>query len=559
MKKLERVKLVAAMGIAAALVFYAGAGAWAQLDTDTPGGHLKIQTALETDWAVRTAGDNNRNNNNNHIPGSGQGFSTDGNDLEYAVGRIDPLVTFRTTDEITSALGLDNADVYLHFRYWGDAAQLINGPRTFAVGQGAYATPGQARYPGDGWSARISEHEYEAEANEAYIDLRKGPFALRLGKQQVVYGEELGVQTLDQVDSLDFTKFQTFEIGALEYSDVRIGEWTAKLSYQLPDFSELGVENSLITGFVSPDFQPDYFVGIGTQLNDEPAAEPIGDFGNLRRARNKLVYGAVASTTVYGVDLTANFYSTPDHVGWFTNAPIGFGGSGLISDQFAGFPCAAFGAPGIPGRCDFYLQRRFSVDYIYGGSASYTIPTLDFPGASLLNGDIFHFSAAYTPRKSFWTAASIANRAIKPTRIGEINWTIDAERYLRWSQSFPSMYLLGEWNYKSRSTVISDIYEPALGHKALHTVVLSLTQFFPNNIWGTSIEAVCDTNVGGNWFMQPSITYKPTSAQEYDVYWNFDEGTNVKPGVASNPFRTGSKLGSFSFMDALFFRAVYKM
>ncbi len=554
MKKRDRLKFMAAMGIAAALVMYAGAGAWAQLDTDVPLGHVKIQTALETDWGVHTAGKDNRNNNNNHIPGSGQGFSTDGNDLQYAVGRIDPLMTFRTRDDVAQEIGLDNLDLYLHLRYWGDAAQLVNGPRTFAVGQGAYASPGIARYPGDGWSARISEHEYEAEANEAYIDLRKGPFALRLGKQQVVYGEELGVQTLDQVDSLDFTKFQTFEIGALEYSDVRIGEWTAKASYQLPDYTEIGIENSLITGFVSPDFQPDYFVGLGTQLNDEPAAEPIGDYGNLRRARNKLVYGAVASTTVYGVDLTANFYATPDHVGWFALAP-----TGLTPDNFAGQP---FLGPGH-GLFDFNLQRRFSRDFIYGGSASYTVPTLDFPGAEVLNGDIFHFSAAYTPHKTFWTATSIAAppNVIKPTRIGEINWTIDAERYLRWSQSFPSMYLLGEWNYKSRSTVISDIYEPALGHKAIHTVVLSLTQFFPNNIWGTSIEAVCDTNVGGNWFMQPSVTYKPTSSQEYDVYWNFDEGTNVHPGVGGIPSTnpTGSKLGSFDFMDAIFFRAVYKM
>jgi hypothetical protein len=554
MKKPDRLMLGAAVGMAAALVFYAGSGAWAQLDTDTPGGHLKIQTAIETDWGVHTAGKDNRNNNNNNIPGSGQGFSTNGNDLQYAVGRLDSTLTFRTRDDIAEATGLDNADVYLHLRYWGDAAQLINGPSTFAVGQGTYASPGIARYPGDAWSARISEHEYEAEANEAYIDLRKGPFALRLGKQQVVYGEELGVQTLDQVDSLDFTKFQTFEIGALEYSDVRIGEWTAKASYQLPDYSEVGINNSLITGFVSPDFQPDYFVGLGTQLNDEPVNSPIGDFGNLRKARNKIVYGGVASTTVYGVDLTANFYATPDHIGWFTAAPIGLGGSGIVRDQFAGLPCALQGAPGVPGDCDFVFQRRFSRDFIYGGSASYTVPALDFPGAFLLNGDIFHFSAAYTPHKTFYTFQSLVNAKVKPTRIGEINTTLDTERYIRWSQTFPSIYLLGEWNYKSRSTVISDIYEPQIGHKGIHTVVLSLTQFFPNNIWGASIEAVGDTNVGGNWFMQPSVTYKPTSNQEYNVYWNFDEGTQF-----SLTKKVGSKLGSFDFIDAIFFRAIFRL
>ena len=555
MKKPDRVKFVAAMGMAAALVFYAGTGAWAQLDTDLPGGHLKIQTALETEWGIHTAGRGNRNNDNNHTPGSGQGFSTDGNDVQAAVGRVDTLTTFRGSDDLASALWLDNADVYLHLRFLGDAANLINGPSAYEFGRGAYHTPGQGRYPGDAWSAYISEHEYEADANEAYIDLRKGPVALRLGKQQVVYGEELGVQTLDQVDSLNFASVPGFfDIASLEYSDIRIAEWTAKLSYQLPDFSDVGIDNSIITGFVSPDFQPDYLYGLGQQLNDEPAAEPIGDYGNLRKARNKLVYGAVAATTVYGVDLTANFYATPDHVGWFTVAPVA---NPFPKDPFAG---QLFLGPAA-GPVDFLFQRRFSRDFIYGGSASYTVPHLDFLGADVLNGDIFHFSAAYTPHKTFWTASSIVNSAIKPTRIGEINWTLDGERYIRWSQKFPSMYLLGEWNYKSRSTVISDIYEPTIGHKGIQTVVLSLTQFFPNNIWGAGIVALCDTNVGGNWLMQPSITYKPTSNQEYNVFWNFDEGTQFKTGVGhTSPLAgTGSKLGAYSWLDAIYFRAIYKM
>ena len=71
MKKPDRFKFGAALGLAAALVFYAGTGAWAQLDTDVPGGHIKLQTALETEWGVTTAGKNNRANNNNHLPGSG--------------------------------------------------------------------------------------------------------------------------------------------------------------------------------------------------------------------------------------------------------------------------------------------------------------------------------------------------------------------------------------------------------------------------------------------------------------------------------------------------------
>jgi len=565
MKKSHRVKLRAALGMAAALVFYASTGAWAQLDTDVPGGHLKIQTSLETDWAVSTAGTANRNNNNNNVPGSGQGLSTDGNDLQSANGRIEPLTTFRGSDATAQSLGLDNFDVYTHLRFWGDVAQLVNGPRVNAVGQGDQWTPGAAHYPGDGWAARISEHEYEADAAEAYIDLRKGPFALRLGKQYIVYGEELGLQTLDQVDSFDFTRWvNKTQYFGLEFSDVRIGEWTAKGSYQLPDFTEEGIENSIITAWVSPDVQPDYFVGLGTQNSDVPAFEKIGDYGNIRRMRNKTVYGSVASTTFYNVDLTANFYSIMDHVGWFSSAPVCPPNTvGTLRCVLAQFPLDPVGGSPLLGAAfgprDFLIQRRFSREFIYGGSASYTVPHLDFMGADVLNGDIFHFSTAYTPHKSFTGATTVTagNPNTSAKKSGEINVTMDGERYLRWSQSFPSMYLLGEYNFRSRSEAVSESYLSSRGHHNFNLVVLSLTQQMPSNIWNAGIVALCDTNDGGNWFLQPQITYKPTSSQEYNIYWNFVEGTADK--VAKKGGTGSHVIGSASWVDAIWFRAIYKM
>ncbi|HZO83232.1 MAG TPA: DUF1302 family protein [Candidatus Binataceae bacterium] len=548
MRKPDRFKLRTALAMAAGLALCVGTRAQAQIDTDVPGGHLKVQTSLETDWGFHTAGEDNRNNNNNNIPGSGQALSTNGDVIQAGVLRADPLITYRLNNDTAQALFVDNADVYIHGRYWADLAQFINGPRVYEVGQGTYSTPGVAHYPGDGWSARISEHEYEADAAEAYIDLRKGPWALRLGKQQVVYGEELGVQTLDQVDSLDFTKFNSFEIASLEYSDMRIGEWTAKLSYQLPDMLDGNLSNSLLTGFISPDFQPDYFIGLGSQMNDVPAFEKIGDYGNLRRARNKIVYGAVVTTTAYGFDLSANFYSTPDHVGWFSLAPVA---NPFPADPQTGIP---FLFPGDPTPRDFMLQRRFSREFIYGGSISYTMPaSLDFPGGGLLAGDIFHYSVAYTPHASFTGSRTVLITG-KPTKIGDLNMTLDMEKYWRWTQHFPSVYLLGEYNYESRHAPVSFVYMPSAGHHSINTVVLSATQPLPANIWSLAMTAICDTNVGGNWFLQPAVTYKPTSSQEYDIYWNFDEGT-----VVDTTKHVGSKLGSFSWIDAVYLRAVYKM
>ena len=350
---------------------------------------------------------------------------------------------------------------------WETPLQFINGPSIQEFSQGTYKTPGVTRYPGDGWTAYIREHEYMAGFNEAYVDLRKGPFALRLGKQQIVYGEELGLQTLDQVDSLDFTNYPGFyDIASLEFSDIRIAEWTAKLSYQLPDFDEVGINNSIITGWVSPDFQPTYLPTLGSWINDEPARLPIGDYGNLRRARNKLVYGAVAATTVYGVDLTANFYATPDHIGWFAQAPVATTGTAawlqprqlwrVCLSRSCGRICltstssaASRGISSMAGRLPTPSRPSTSLAPHYFTATSSTSPP---PILRISRSGLAHSFAA-------------PPNVVKPTRIGEINLTLDGERYVRWSQKFPSMYLLGEWNYKSRSTVITDVYEPSLNHR----------------------------------------------------------------------------------------------
>ena len=187
-----------------------------------------------------------------------------------------------------------------------------------------------------------------------------------------------------------------------------------------------------------------------------------------------------------------------------------------------------------------------------------TVPHLDFPGADFLNGDIIHFWPPIHPTSPSQVQHTVTagNPNTSAKKAGELNMTLDGERYIRWSQRFPSMYLLGEYNFRSRSAAISETYMPARGHHNFNAVVLSLTQPLPTNIWTAAMTAVCDTNEGGNWFLQPAITYKPRSNQEYNIYWNFVEGT---VDVAAKHGGHGSHLGSLDWIDAIYFRAVYKM
>ena len=289
MKKPDRFKFGAALGLAVALVFYAGTGAWAQLDTDLPGGHLKIQTALETDWGVSTAGKHNRNNNNNHLPGSGQGFSTDGNDLQYANGRIEPLITFRASDDIAQRCG-STTPTCIPFsllggrravNQWSEHVhKLDKAPTRRRASRGIPAMHGQPASANTSTRPSPTRH-----TSICARDLRVAP-----GQSSRWSRQELGLQILDQVDSLDFTNFRAFR--SLRWSSPTCASLSGqpKRSYQLPDFSEAGINNSIITGFVSPDFQPTYLPSEMVQwINDDPVFEPIGDYGNIRRARNKMV------------------------------------------------------------------------------------------------------------------------------------------------------------------------------------------------------------------------------------------------------------------------------
>lgn len=66
----------------------------------------------------------------------------------------------------------------------------------------------------------------DAELREAYADITAGDWFLRLGKQQVVWGQADGLRVLDQVNPLSFREFI---LG--DFEDRRIPLWTANVEW----------------------------------------------------------------------------------------------------------------------------------------------------------------------------------------------------------------------------------------------------------------------------------------------------------------------------------------
>jgi len=86
---------------------------------------------------------------------------------------------------------------------------------------------------------------------ELYVQYLKGSWDLRVGKQQVVWGEQLGIQTLDVICPLDI---RTEVIGLTEWENIRIGVWMLRGIYDVGD--RLPGQLSLEGVFIPFDFQP---------------------------------------------------------------------------------------------------------------------------------------------------------------------------------------------------------------------------------------------------------------------------------------------------------------
>ncbi len=87
--------------------------------------------------------------------------------------------------------------------------------------------------PIDRWA---SDDFFQAELRELYLEIVYGDFDLRLGRQQVVWGESLGLRILDVINPQDFREFILDD-----FIDARIPLWGTRLNYTFKDWMFEGV------------------------------------------------------------------------------------------------------------------------------------------------------------------------------------------------------------------------------------------------------------------------------------------------------------------------------
>lgn len=260
------------------LALLALAGATAPAAAEGPG--LRLTTLLESDtaWRVRTPQRSQKSQNRVEL------------DLEAGLA---PGLELR-------ALG----------RVIYDPVALLTGPH-----------PDFDQQPIDRWQVDGSR-KLEAELRELYLDWRGrlGParLDLRLGKQQVVWGQAFGLRVLDQVNALDFREFILDE-----FADARVPVFGGRLDVTLP--------RGAFQVLLFPDYERDRLAdpesefalaldlpGFLPPLVPAGAAEPgflvqqLGPDTPQDWRWSTLAFGLRASTTWRGFDLALYYWDRFD-------------------------------------------------------------------------------------------------------------------------------------------------------------------------------------------------------------------------------------------------------
>jgi hypothetical protein len=221
-----------------------------------------------------------------------------------------------------------------------------------------------APFPGNGWMLRGGGNDFKAEMWQAYTDYRRGNLWVRLGKQQIAWGEALGLRVLDVVNPLELSQNLGLDRIAEEFYRIRIPQWFLRADYTIPNATvpDLTAEVLLNPGLVVPTLIP-------------PRGSPFNVVPGLLKVKNKVNQG---EPTVGGrltgssdqLQFSVNFLTKPNDDGAAVFKPIPpFG----VTPECVPAPFGPGPGPLDPS-CNIVLIGRHPRVYIVGGSVNYNWP-----------------------------------------------------------------------------------------------------------------------------------------------------------------------------------------
>ena len=204
----------------------------------------------------------------------------------------------------------------------------------------------------------MSDNDYMIDVPALYLDWVSGPWWVRVGQQQVAWGEGLFFRVADQPNGLDVRRHFFLDYGSEEYADERLSAPGVRASYNINADWEVEVYAQM--------FQPSVIMAQGTSYN--LIAQPnfvVNYEEGFDRVDNQINAGVRLSGQIgnLGVQLFAISQHNPNPV-----FDLAAGGQKLFTDAQCANP-AALGL--LAGLCGFEQQPFIFVNGGDGTTSSY--------------------------------------------------------------------------------------------------------------------------------------------------------------------------------------------
>lgn len=411
--------------------------------------------------------------------------------------------------------------------------------------------------------------DYMIDLPAFYLDYADGPLWLRIGNQQIAWGESLFFRVLDVPNGLDYRRHLILDIVAEEFADERIASPGIRGSVRAGDWE--------FEGFAQM-FNPSIIPNENTPYNFIPSQFVVRQEERFDAAQEKINYGGRIQGQIgdLGVQFIAVHRKNPEGVYRWTTSDInrdlpGIPGSGFVLQDtpfevspqgvlsaeewftYAGmtrldgvqalnravrdFPAAALlGAAEVgdsqllasqeldlffqlSGGLRGHIERVYENETIVGAGANYIINAE--PG-SWLDQLVLRSELTYTPDKAF------TNTSLGADFIVEDEWVASfvAEKYHRFSPNFPATFMVVQYLYKSESDLFgrhlsgmgASVDNVPTGEDGFHAVAFALQQPFPNLVWRADLSVLYDLNGGA--LIQPNVRWKPNEAFSMELFAN---------------------------------------
>jgi hypothetical protein len=368
-----------------------------------------------------------------------------------------------------------------------------------------------------------------ADIAELYSDLDFGKLWLRLGKQQIVWGEMFGGRIMDIINPLDLSWHWRFE--PEEFENIRIPQWSARAIYKIEQNTVSWLRDLSLEGFINPgDISPDIYPEQGSPWWYK-TLPPSGVYNYNEKDRwGDVEYGFRLSSSIGPV------FGTLDYLYLYSDTGI---------QEYAG---GAFspGPPPLP----FQIDIKYPSMDVYGMTLNYAI---DPPVNTVVT-----FEGTYTPDYPYQDINNVPNMWHIPINQAQEKDTWKyAIQLQRFTFVFPTPANAMNIRLQFSQTIVKDPdeikvnaapYDESLNkmERTQNQIGFLADQSFWYNQIVTTFKVLYDPD--GSYYFNPGVAYR------YGNHWVFDVYANILGGSE----RSAGRFGNFYWGDEIMTRIMYQ-